>query len=92
MSSEAEELRKSSFSREKATTGAKARTHSYDLRGPEGPLFHGSSDIREVLPQLLESHTSLDNRKTSAGADQRPRRDLAAACASTFSDADGFFV
>ena len=35
--------------------GAKARTHSDDLRGPQGLLFHGRADIYKLFRSLLGS-------------------------------------
>jgi hypothetical protein len=34
------------------TKGAKARVDIADLRGPEGPLFHGHARIREFFRKL----------------------------------------
>ena len=39
-------LRKKSIGQRKTTTGAKAHLIPFDIRGPEGPLFHGNADAQ----------------------------------------------
>jgi len=48
-------LRKESICLGTATTGAKARDDFEDLRGPEGPLFHGSRNVRVFFRKMLRS-------------------------------------
>jgi hypothetical protein len=46
-------LREKSIGGGKATTRAKANDDFRGLRGPEGPLFHGSANIREFFRRLF---------------------------------------
>ena len=62
---------KTQFARTKRPRGLKPAHISDDLRGPEGPLFHGRTDIGEFSPQPLSAVPIITERCRASAPEVR---------------------